>query len=809
MSRILLITFMFICFQGFAQATKKSMEAFLTQKPPVIDGRLDDECWGKIPGTSSFVEYEPYNNIDPKYQTSVKILYTQDAIFIAAKMYDDQPDSIMRQFSRRDQLGQTDFFGVTIDPFGDALTGFTFIVTPANVQFDARQTFYEDDSWDAVWLSVAQITEDGWTAELEIPYSMLRFPKNDEQVWSINFVRFVNRAREKSFWSAVDPKVSGLLNQAGVVTGIRGIDPPIRLSVTPYLAGYLIKNSLNSNYGYSIRGGMDLKFGLTDSYTLDMMLIPDFGQVESDNKVLNISPFETYFEEKRPFFTEGTELFNKGQIFYSRRIGATPKLFYEAGNALDSNQEIKSNPSEASLYNVTKITGKGINGLSIGFLNGISKPMYAIINDTISREETNFMTQPMTNYNVLVLDQALKYNSHISLINTNFYQPKWDYKANVTATDMRFETPKGKFAFEGIGAVSSIKDSANAETNGYKYYFALKKISDNFRFTLSQNAASLNYNQNDLGYLDKTNQMTTSVVVNYNIYEPWKWIMKSYNNISVRNFYFMGTNQMIGSTMGLYSFTVLKNYYNIEFSSEAALGEHKDFYEPRAENRYSIFPGWANLNIYVSPDYRKKAFVSAYGGAWKSYDGQMGGYWAGLIPTIRFNDHFNLNLTVSFDRDNNTTGFVGNSQDEDTIYYARRNMNTVTNSMNANLVFSENSALSLKLRHYWRYLDYSAFYILNQDGTLQATDIYRTDNINKNYFNVDIIYTWRFAPGSELSLVWKLGIDQEGNEIEKNYFDNLALMKGQGNDNSISLRVLYYLDYAKVKSFFKFGNKEV
>ena len=785
------------------------MEAFPAEHPPIIDGRLDDACWANIPETGSFVQFEPYSNTEPKYQTIVKMVYTQYAVYISATMFDDKPDSIMRQLSRRDELGQTDFFGVSIDPFGDALTGYTFIVTPSNIQFDARETLEEDDSWDAVWTSGTQITSQGWIAEIEIPYSMLRFPKKEEQVWGINFVRLVQHDREKSFWSPVDPKISGFLNQCGVVIGIKGINPPMRLSITPYMAGYLLKSSLENKYSYSLRGGMDLKYGLTESYTLDLMLIPDFGQVESDNKILNISPFETYYEEKRPFFTEGTELFEKGKIFYSRRIGVTPKLFDDVEDQLDSTQKIHQNPTETSLYNVTKITGKGKNGLSIGFLNGMSKPMYANLRDTITGQEKDFLTQPFTNYNVVVLDQSLKHNSHISLINTNFYQPFWDYTANVSATEMRFETPKGKYSFEGIGAVSFISDSTTDKSKGYKYDLAFKKISGNFRFILAQSAASHKFNPNDLGYQDKTNEMITSGTAIYNLYNPWHQLIRSYNNISLYNSFFMGTNQVMGSTFKLYSFTTFKNYFSVELSGEAALGDHKDYYEPRVENRYSVFPGWTNFNIYVSPDYRKKVVIDAFGGLWTTYNKEMSGYWIGIIPIIRVNNHFNFNLSTSLEHDDNTKGYVDKNTNEDTIYYTRRDVNTITNSINTNFIFNEKSAISLKVRHYWRYLDYNEFYTLNQNGTLKPTINYTTDNVNKNYFNVDMVYTWRFAPGSELSLVWKMAIDQEGNEIEKNYFNNVRLMKGQDKDNSVSVRILYYLDYLNVKKKFRLSSKQV
>jgi hypothetical protein len=805
MQRILFIAALFMCLHVYSQTPKKQVEARLIEQAPVIDGKLDDACWAEVPDANHFVMFEPYSNVPATQRTILKIAYTQYAVYVGAIMYEQSPDSIMKQLSRRDALGQTDFFGITLDPFNDGLTGYTFIVTPANIQYDARETLEEDASWDAVWVSEVTINSNNWTVEMEIPYSMLRFSKKEEQTWGFNAVRLTQRLREKSFWSPIDPKVSGYMKQCGELTGIKGVNPPIRLSLTPYMAGYLLKSSTESDYGYSLRGGMDLKYGITESYTLDMMLIPDFGQVESDNKVLNVTPFETFYEEKRPFFTEGTELFEKGEIFYSRRIGASPRKHNEVEDNLKDNEEVVTNPTETSLYNVTKITGKGKNGLSVGFLNGMGKAMYAKIKDTLTDETTEIKTQPFTNYNTLVVDQSLKNNSHISLINTNFYQPDWDYMANVTATDMRFETPKGKYAFSGIGGYSTISDS----TNGYKYSWDVSKINGNFKWSVNQEMASKDFNPNDLGYQDRTNLMNTNARLIYNVYNPKWFFIKTYNNIQLMNYYFLGTNHLSGNSVHLYSFTTFKNYLSAEVNSEAMLGNHRDYYEPRVENRYSIAHGGWWVNLYLSPDYRKPFVVDAFGGFWHAYNNKMEGWWIGFIPIARVNDHFSFNISTSYERDNNTHGYVNKTDNEDTIYYSRRNMQTVTNSANVNFVFSHKSALSLKLRHYWRYIDHKDFSTLNPDGELTLTNNYKEDDVNKNFFNIDMAYTWRFAPGSELSLVWKMAVDHEGDKIKYNYLDNARLMRTEGNDNSISIRVLYYLDYLKVKNIFQKGGNRV
>jgi len=297
------------------QTTRKETVALKVQHEPVIDGKLDESFWMQTVAAKDFVQNEPNNGLPSNYQTHVHIVYSNYAIYIGALMFDPSPDSIMKQMSRRDELGQTDYFGISIDPFNDGLNGYTFVVSSGNIQFDALQSQEEDPSWDAVWNSEVSITDEGWVAEIEIPYSALRFPKKPVQKWGINMARNVQRTREKSFWNHVDAKIDGYLKQSGQLLGIENIEPPIRLSLTPYLAGYVQKNQNIESFDYSLRGGLDLKYGINESYTLDMMLIPDFGQVESDNKEFNISALKPTTKKNVRFLPKAPNCSTKEKSF--------------------------------------------------------------------------------------------------------------------------------------------------------------------------------------------------------------------------------------------------------------------------------------------------------------------------------------------------------------------------------------------------------------------------------------------------------------------------------------------------------------
>ena len=307
----------------------KKLKATRIQQPPKIDGVLDDAAWQQAEVATDFIQRNPNPGKKEEHKTEVRITYDDVALYVGALMHDVSPDSIFRELSKRDNFANTDFFGVFLDTYHDKLNGYGFLVTPAGVQLDARYSpDSEDEDWNAVWESKAILAGNNWVVEMRIPYSAIRFSNADVQTWEINFMRNRMKKREDFFWSPVDPKVNGFLNQWGVLEGIENIKSPLRLSLTPYVSGYVqhypSNNAGKSNASYSFNGGMDIKYGLNESFTLDMTLIPDFGQVQSDNRVLNLSPFEVQYNENRQFFTEDINSLTKAIIFIRAVSGKPP-----------------------------------------------------------------------------------------------------------------------------------------------------------------------------------------------------------------------------------------------------------------------------------------------------------------------------------------------------------------------------------------------------------------------------------------------------------------------------------------------------
>ncbi|HUP13601.1 MAG TPA: DUF5916 domain-containing protein, partial [Niastella sp.] len=405
---------------------------------------------------------------------------------------------------------------------------------PYGEQFDAKYSTGnngEDETWNAVWDSEAKVHEDGWSFEMRIPYSALRF-NSANTVWGLNILRRRSKSGQQFFWNHVSPTVNGFINQEGMWTGIEKIEAPVRLSLSPYFATYVnhypYNTPGNKNTQVTVNGGMDVKYGINESFTLDMTLVPDFGQVRSDNQVLNLSPFEVKFDENRSFFTEGAELFKKGNLFYSRRIGGQPLHFDNALDSLKSNEHIKSNPLETRLLNATKISGRTKSKLGIGFFNAVTKPMYAEIEDD-QKNTRRYQTAPLTNYNIVVLDQTLKNNSSISFINTNVLRNGSDYDANVSAGMFDFNNKKNTFNWNGKVAVSQVTNPQEKSTKGYSHVLGFGKTGGRWNFQMGEEVADANYNINDMGILFNNNYIDHYFWTGYRWLKPKNW----YNRVQV------------------------------------------------------------------------------------------------------------------------------------------------------------------------------------------------------------------------------------------------------------------------------------
>jgi hypothetical protein len=309
------------------------------------------------------------------------------------------------------------------------------------------------------------------------------------------------------------------------LSGIKDINPPFRLSVTPYISNYYENYPYNiagmQNSTFLINGGMDVKVGLNESFTLDLTLIPDFGQVQSDNRVLNLTPFETKYDEKRPFFMEGTELFNTAGIFYSRRIGGLPTDYYKVSSELTSDEKLIENPAATKMINAFKLSGRTNSGFGVGLFNSSTLNTYARVKNEAGTERL-ILTQPWTNYNILVASCPFNKTSQISIINTNVYYGNGSNLANVSGFDLKIADKKNNWAVISTGVVSQKFDITNKNPDvGEKLNISAGKIGGKFQFSIYNNLVTNKFNSNDMGYLTYNNYIESGARFVYNIFKPF------------------------------------------------------------------------------------------------------------------------------------------------------------------------------------------------------------------------------------------------------------------------------------------------
>ena len=793
---------------------KPTLEAIRAEESLKVDGILDEAAWAEAPVASDFVTLRPNPGKPSRQRTEVKVVYTNTGIYIGAELYDTHPDSILSELTERDDLGNTDFFGVVLDPYQTGQNGFTFLVTPDNVQFDAKQeNGNEDENWDAVWVSRTARTDQGWTAELFLLYSALRFPSQAEQTWTINFVRMIQRDNEQSFWSEIDPNVDGFLNQSGTLTGLYNIKAPVRIQATPFVAAYGLHGREPGEApttGTSLTGGMDVKVGLNDAFTLDMTLIPDFGEARSDDAILNLGPFEQRFDEQRAFFTEGTELFNKGGLFYSRRVGG---FNFFGGPEVREGEEVVDGPQRAGLYNATKISGRTAAGTGIGFFNAVEQKNYATLRNA-EGEERRVKTNPLTNYNVTVVDQILPNNSFVTLINTNVLREGAARDANVTGFLFDLHNQKNEYAVRGDFKYSQQFEPGN-DVNGHAGGLELARISGQWTWELNYSEESDTYDPNDLGILFANNSREVRGVLRFNQNEPF-WGGKFLNGgagLFSRYSRLFKPSRYVGTNLEAWVYGTTKGFWNINLWTDHDLGKQFDYFEPRVGGgRYLTTPGYSNFGGWIGTDNRKKLRVSM--------NWNLNHFWTdeqdlddrsrisnNVNVRYRFSDRLSVSAYAWQGMDFGDVGYVNRLQEvgEDdvrrtSVFMGVRDRNSVEAGFFGKYSFSANMTLNLRLRHYWSGVSYSAFGRLTEDGRLGETDYAENHDQDFDAFNVDLMYRWRFAPGSDLFVTYKSSVTDFDLEKSPGYFDSFAGLWGQDTprQGSLSVKLVYWLDYASL-----------
>ncbi|MEW4922513.1 DUF5916 domain-containing protein [Algibacter sp. 2305UL17-15] len=803
---------------------KKAYHITRTEKAPNIDGELNDDTWKNAQIATDFIQFKPnVGKKAPKHKrTEVKMAYDNKAIYISAYLYDD-PNDIMRQFTQRDNFGQSDFFGIFFNPNNDAQNNTEFFVFSSGTQADAVESPNngEDFGWNTVWESAVKHTANGWTLEVKIPYRALRFTQQENPTWGIQFHRHFRKTRAQYTWNPVDVTINnmGLFNAE--LKGLKNIKPPTRLSFYPYASSLV--SSFEGKTETDFAAGLDLKYGITENITLDATLIPDFSQAGFDNVELNLGPFEQQFAEQRQFFTEGVDLFNKGDLFYSRRIGDNPSETPELGD----DEEILNTPEKVQLLNAVKISGRTKKGLGIGFFNAITKKTSVNIEKTALRNEGTAFEETITsereavfeslaNYNIMVLDQQFNKNSSVTLINTNVTRNGDFRDANVTGFLLNLADKKNTF-----GAVAEIKMSTfndvTDKQNGYSAKFALGKTSGKTRYSAEYNYADKNYDINDLGILFRNNYSNFSADFSYQIFEPTEKL-NSYKFNSWFNYRRLADPSVYtwsnvgfryrGTTKKLHSFGITGNWN---------IGKQHDYFEPRnGFDSFFLVKNYVQSDIYISSNYNTFFSIDSSLKHGRFFDESLKDFnnWRfRLSPRFKFNENFLLVFDFEYDDYVAERGYINDQDVDGEIIFGERDRTDVEASISGSYNFNPFHALTLSFRNYLSRVTYdNQVYNLQDDGTLAVSNVHTKNtvgsdpdfspDINFNTWNLDFSYTWQFAPGSQLTALYRNQIFNLSDTSRDGYFQSLDNLFNQEQRNTFSLRLVYFIDYNDLKNVF-------
>lgn len=821
---------------SFAKIETKKYTIGYTTTTPTIDGNLNDTCWQSVEWGINFTQFEPNSGENANQETAFKILYDNDNIYVALKCYDSDPDLIDQRLSRRDAF-DGDMVGISFDSYYDKRTAFLFTVTAGSVKNDvvfSNDGNTQDDTWDPIWFVETKVDKQGWTAEMKIPLSQLRFNANSE-MWGLNVIRTVFRTAEMSTWQYIDVEGSGWISQFGTLSGLKNIEPKRQIEIAPYFMTGFSKyeaeagNPYADGSDFTFNAGVDGKIGITNDFTLDFTINPDFGQVEADPSDVNLSAFETYFSEKRPFFIENKNItsvnlsWRSEDLFYSRRLGRSPQ--YEPEYA---DNEFLKMPSNTKILGAVKISGKSQDGWSVGIIETLANREYAQIINTdgdLRRESV----EPLTNYFLARVQKDFnKGETMIGGIITSTYRDIENENmlflnktANTGGLDFQQYLLDKKYSFSGKIIASHITGTTDAmiyqQTAPQRYFqrpdaeyveldsnltsmtgtFANIEFRKNgikgFRYTLSFTYRSPSFELNDMGYLRNADNLMEMFWVGYGISES-KGIFRELNANFTQwsgwdgglKHQFLGTN--IGFSAQFKNMWHLWSHFEYNHSglSPDLLRGGSSFKTPSS---YSVSSG-------LSSNQTKKLTASFNGSIVRSKYSYSDNSRIGISFSYRPIDRLSLSFNTGYNKSTQKIQYIEHYEiDKNYFILSSIEQNTVDFTFR----FDFNITPDLTIQYYGApfvsaasYYDFKDIldplannfddrYLMYNSAQFNTTDYsfdfdqngevdYELGNPNFNFqqFRSNLVLRWEYIPGSVLFLVWS---HEQTDVLETGEFD--------------------------------------
>ena len=763
---------------------------------PVIDGNLDDAVWTKegLDRARGFVQRNPDEGEPATESTLVAVAFDDEAIYVAFWNFDSTPEAISRQLVRRDRSSEADRAIVRLDPYHDHQTGFEFTTNASGVQEDAR--IYNDDhmdySWDGVWECAAKLQPWGWAAEFRIPYHCLRFNDQEEHTWGIDFARVINRHNEGVRWAFTPSSKGGFASNFGHLTGLEDIHPTGHLEVLPYVVSSLQTEPKHAGNpdgrSFPANIGFDVKYGISSNLILDATINPDFGQVELDAPVLNLSSFETYFSEKRPFFLEGDELYrSEFTLFYSRRIGRAP---YNDVDDAELDYYTKY-PKSTTILGAAKLTGKVGSGTNIAVLNAVTEEESADFVTTGGEHRTG-VVEPRANYSVFRVKQDILNNSNVGGMLTVTSQDS-RYPAVTGGVDWRLNLVNNSWCFRG----QTIFSRVDPEQTGFGLDFTIEKSAGkHVRGAVGGLIKDPHLEINRLGYTSRNDYRYGWGWLQYRTQDDWWIIRNTWNNLNYwRAWNYAGNDISHGGNVNVYWEFV--NYWSLGWGVNFQAEKYSDV-ETRGNglwewNDYPTYSWWASLDS----DTRKKISFTINPG---SGSDRGGSWWANYIGvSYRPSSTVEISLGANYHRTLGGLRWVENL--EDTAVFATLDKDEFTPRATASVMVHRNLSIQLSARTVIAGLNYQRPERYLGGKNYEPIQVAENAEDNESYYdysyvalNGTLIMRWEYVPGSTLYLVWTRSGSDVSDANSLDWSNDFHRLFSADSDNVFLIKASYWLN---------------
>jgi hypothetical protein len=762
-----------------AGAGTRSLKAVRTSSAPIIDGYGNDDVWKQANVASDFVQREPVDGASESERTEFKILYDDNNLYVYAMMYESHPDSIVSRLARRDDIPESDYFGIGFDSYNDKQTAFVFIVLPSGsksdelVYNDGRD---EDFSWDPVWESETKILSDGWSVEMKIPLSQLRFTEGND-TWGMDVERKISRKQEKTNWNVISKNKDGFVSQFGMMNGMADVRLPKLFEVLPYVVGssehYPQTAEREKIEKIRPNAGVDIKYGVSSNFTLDATINPDFAQVEADPAVLNLTTFETFYPEKRPFFIEGTQIlrfvtfggdFGPG-LFYSRRIGKPINVHLPSDGKI-----ITEEPRTATILGAAKFSGKTDGGTSIGVLTGLTDEENFSYRDTLESIKTQ-RAEPRASYNLFRVKQDFWGNSNIGAIVTGTSR-EGNIPAYTAGTDWDIKLDSSKYRLNGFLAVShgtkfidkfgSVRSQPFMQ-QGSAGKVNFEKVSGEWTYGASYDFTAKKYFINDIGFFRSPNDYGVVVSGGYRNFIPGE-IFRSYNFGGNGHLRWNYDRLTLFKQISANAFGQLLNFWSLSGGMSYSFGG-QDPYEPRGYGVYNI-PASFNINGQIQSDNRKMIIVNAQN-SYLSY--ANGGIASNTNASVIIRPTTSMEYTVSlgYGIERDLDRFVSSIVDtvvtfaavDPVAVYGKRNVDGIDFTLRSSILFTHDLSLQIYNQFFWAKgnFDSTTYSLLNPSGGLTPYHYSVNKDFNQTFLQTNVVFRWEYREGSTFYFVWSHG----------------------------------------------------